>query len=162
RAGQAEADCLIALGLLGDASAIATLLAYLTTHVAESASMALQLITGAQLYEEVFVPDEIDEDELFEDEQERFKQGQLPTRPDGQRFGTTITRLSQNPEDWQKWWTDNKGRFDPRIRYRNGQPYSPACLLENLEAERSRHMIRQLAYEELVIRYGVDFPFETD
>ena len=31
RAGQAEADCLIALGLLGDASAIATLLAYLTT-----------------------------------------------------------------------------------------------------------------------------------
>ena len=83
-------------------------------------------------------------------------------RPDGQPFGTTITRLSQNPEDWQKWWTENRGRFDPRIRYRNGKPFSPACLLENLESERSRHKVRQLAYEELVIRYGVDFPFETD
>jgi uncharacterized protein (TIGR02270 family) len=162
RAGQAEADCLIALGLLGEASAIATLLAYLPTQVAASAAMALQLITGAQLYEEVFVPDEIDEDELFEEERERFKQGQLLTRPDGQPFGTTITRLSQNPEDWQKWWTDNRGRFDPRIRYRTGKPFSPACLLETLESERSRHKIRQLAYEELVIRYGLDFPFETD
>jgi uncharacterized protein (TIGR02270 family) len=162
-AGRAEADCLIALGLLGDASAIATLCTYLTTQSADSAAIALQLITGAQLYEEVFVPDEVDEDELFEEERERFKQqGQLPTRPDGQPFGTTITRLSQNPADWQKWWTDNRGRFDPRIRYRNGKPYSPACLLENLESERSRHKIRQLAYEELVIRYGVDFPFETD
>jgi hypothetical protein len=162
RAGQAEADCLIALGLLGDASAIATLCTYLTTQSADSAAMALQLITGAQLYEEIFVPDEIDEDELFEEERERFKQGQLPTRPDGQPFGTTITRLSQNPADWQRWWTDNGRRFDLRIRYRNGKPFSPACLLETLESERSRHKARQLAYEELVIRYGVDFPFETE
>jgi hypothetical protein len=124
--------------------------------------MALQLITGAQLYEEVFIPDAIDEDELFEEERERFRQGQIPTRPDGQPFGTTVTRLSQNPEDWQKWWTENRGRFDPRIRYRNGKPYSPACLLENLQSDRSRRKIRQLAYEELVIRYGIDFPFETD
>jgi uncharacterized protein (TIGR02270 family) len=162
RAGQAEANCLIALGLLGDVSAIATLCAYLTTQSADSAAMALQLITGAQLYEEVFVPDEIDEDELFEEERERLKEGQVPTRPDGQPFGTTVTRLSQNPADWQKWWADNRGRFDPRIRYRNGKPFSPACLLENLESERSPHKVRQLAYEELVIRYGVDFPFETD
>jgi uncharacterized protein (TIGR02270 family) len=162
RDGQAEADCLIALGLLGDISAIATLLASLTTQVADSAAMALQLITGARLYEEVFVPDEIDEDELFEGELEQLKQGQVPTRPDGQPFGTTITRLSQNPAQWQQWWTAHRERFDPNMRYRNGKPYSPVCLLENLESEQSPHSVRQFAYEEFVIRYGVDFPFEVD
>jgi hypothetical protein len=131
-------------------------------ELAESAAMSLNLITGAEIYEEVFIPEEIDEDELFEEELEKFKQGQVPTRPDGQPFGITITRLSQKPEDWQKWWAENKSRFDPGIRYRNGKPYSPACLLENLESEKSPRQVRQLAYEELVIRYGIDFPFETD
>jgi uncharacterized protein (TIGR02270 family) len=161
--GKAEADRLIALGLLGDISAIPILFTQLAyADVAESAALALQLITGAQLYEEAFVPDEIDEDELFEEEREKLQQGQIPTRPDGRPFGTTITRLSLKPEDWQKWWTENRRRFDPNIRYRHGKPYSPACLLETLESEHSRHQVRQLAYEELVIRYSVDFPFETD
>lgn len=160
---KASADCLTALGLLGDISAMDTLLFNLAhNELAESAAMSLNLITGAEIYEEVFIPEEIDEDELFEEELEKFKQGQVPTRPDGQPFGITITRLSQKPEDWQKWWAENKSRFDPGIRYRNGKPYSPACLLENLESEKSPRQVRQLAYEELVIRYGIDFPFETD
>jgi uncharacterized protein (TIGR02270 family) len=161
--GKTSADCLTALGLLGDISPIEPLLNHLTNaELAESAATVLNLITGAEIYEEVFIPEEIDEDELFEEELEKFKQGQVPTRPDGQPFGTTITRLSQKPEDWQKWWAENKSRFDTGIRYRNGKPYSPACLLENLESEKSPCQVRQLAYEELVIRYGIDFPFETD
>lgn len=163
KAGNAEGECLIALGLLGDISAIFTLAANIARQeLAQTAATALNLITGAELYEEVFIPEEIDEDELFEEELEKFKQGQIPTRPDGQPFGITITRLSQKPEDWQKWWAENKSRFNIGIRYRNGKPYSPACLLENLESEKSPRQVRQLAYEELVIRYGVDFPFETD
>ncbi|MEW6381917.1 MAG: HEAT repeat domain-containing protein [bacterium] len=163
RTGQTGADCLIGLGLLGDISALPTLLVYLGhPEAAESAALALHLITGAQLYEEVFVPDEIDPDELFEGELENLSQGKVPTRPDGKPFGTTITRISLNPEVWQKWWTQNRSRFSPQIRYRNGQPYSPACLLANLESEQSPHKIRQFAYEELVIRYGLDLPFETD
>jgi uncharacterized protein (TIGR02270 family) len=163
KAGNAEGDCLIALGLLGDIPAISTLVANLARQeLARTAAAALNLITGAELYEEAFIPEEIDEDELFEEELEKFKQGQVPARPDGQPLGTTITRLSQKPEDWQKWWAENKSRFDPGIRYRNGKPYSPACLLENLESEKSPRQVRQLAYEELVIRYGIDFPFETD
>jgi len=163
RAGNAEGDCLMALGLLGDVSAVDTLVAHLTNEdLAKAAATALNLITGAELYEEVFIPEEIDEDELFEEELEKFKQGEVPTRPDGEPFGTTITRLSQKPEDWQGWWTENKSGFNPGIRYRNGKPYSPACLLENLESEKSPHKVRQLACEELVIRYGIDFPFETD
>lgn len=158
-----SADCLISLGLLGDITLIDMLLPHLANDkLAESAATALNLITGAELYEEVFIPEVIDEDELFEEELEDFKKGKVPTRPDGTPFGTTIKRLSQKPEDWQKWWTENKKRFTPNMRYRNGKPYSPTSLLENLESEKSPNKVRKLAHEELVIRYGIDLPFETD
>lgn len=159
---QPATDCLIALGLLGHASAIDILLKHLNdTELAEAAARALNLITGAELYEEVFTPEEIDEDELFDEELEKLKRGE-PLYPPGQEPGTTITRLSEKTDDWHEWWAVNKLRFDPKLRYRNGKPYSPACLLENLESEKSPAQVRQLAYEELVIRYGIDFPFETD
>jgi len=155
-------DCLLALGLLGEVSVVDTLLTQLANNeLAEPAAQALNLIIGAEIYEEVFIPEPIDEDELFEEELEKLKRGE-PLYPPGQEPGTIINRLSQRPEDWQKWWTANKSRFDPKIRYRNGKPYSPACLLENLESEKSPRQVRQLAYEELVIRYGADFLFETD
>jgi len=159
---EASADCLIALGLLGDISAVDTLLSNLgNTDLAESAAIAFNLITGAGIYEEVFIPEEIDEDELFEEELEKLKRGES-LYPPGEEPGITITRISQKPENWQKWWAENKSHFNPAIRYRNGKPYSPACLLENLESEKSPRIIRQMAYEEFVIRYGIDFPFETD
>lgn len=159
----AHADCLTALGLLGDTSAIDVLLSKLDNkELAESAAIGLNLITGADLYEEAFIPEEMEEDELFEEELEDFRNGKKPVRPDGQPYGITITRLSQNRGDWQNWWSKNKSRLSPQIRYRNGKPYSPACLLENLESEKSPNRIRRLAYEELVIRHGIDFPFEVD
>ena len=159
---KASTDCMIALGLLGNISAVDTLLSDLgNADLAESAAMAFNLITGAGIYEEVFIPEEIDEEELFEEELEKLKRGES-LYPPGEEPGTTITRLSQKPEDWQKWWAENKSHFNPDIRYRNGKPYSPACLLENLQSEKSPRLVRQMAYEELVIRYGIDFPFETD
>ncbi len=160
--GNATPDSIMAIGLLGDITIIDTLLPNLNNpELTETTAMALNLITGAEIYEDVFIPEEIDEDELFEDEIEKLKRGES-LYPSGEEPGTTITRFSQNPQDWQKWWTENKSRFNPAIRYRNGKPYSPACLLENLESEKSPRIIRQLAYEELVIRYDIDFPFETD
>jgi len=156
-------NCLTALGLLGDISAIDILISRLADKkLAASAATALNLITGADIYEEAFIPEEVDEDELFEEELKQYKQGKSPTRPDGKPFGSTITRLSEKPEDWQKWWKVNKSRFDANVRYRNGKPYSHECLLENLSSEKSPHRVRQLAYEELVIRYNADFHFESD
>jgi uncharacterized protein (TIGR02270 family) len=155
-------DSLLALGLLGEISVVDSLLSHIPkAEAAESAAMALNLITGAELYEEVFIPEKIDEDELFEEEVEKLKRGE-PLYPPGKEPGITITRLSQKPEEWTKWWSENKSRFRPNVRYRNGKPYSPACLLENLESEKSRRIVRDLAYEELVIRYGLEYPFETD
>ncbi|HIF59885.1 MAG TPA: hypothetical protein EYQ26_10440 [Rhodospirillales bacterium] len=161
---KATHDCLIALGLLGDLAAVYPLVAQLENeNCVGSAATALQLITGAELNEEVFIAEEIDEDELFEEELKAYKEeGKVPLRPEGEPFGTTEIRVSQDPEVWTQWLTENAGNFKRELRYRNGKPYSPVCLLENLQSERFVYHIRQLAYQELVIRYGMDIPFEAD
>ncbi|WHZ21852.1 MAG: hypothetical protein OJF47_000964 [Nitrospira sp.] len=159
----ADRNVLLGLGLLGDMAAVEVLQSYLSNaDLGESAALALNLITGAQLYEQVFIPELVDEDELFDEERGTLKQGEPFMRPDGRPYGSTVTRLSLKLEAWQRWWSANKLRFDPNLRYRNGKPYSPARLLENLVSEQSPRQVRQLAYEEFVIRYAVDFPFETD
>ncbi len=156
-------NCLIGLGLLGDIAAIEPFLKHLADpQLSESAALGLNLITGAELYEEVFVPDEAEEDELFPAEVENFRQGRLPARSDGKPFGANITRLSRNGETWRVWWSQNRARFNPAVRYRSGKPLGPKSLLENLMYYKTPYKLRQLAYEELVIRYGQDFPFEAD
>jgi uncharacterized protein (TIGR02270 family) len=162
--GGANNDCLIALGLLGHLSAVVALYSSLEdVDLARSAATGLYLITGAEIYEEVYVPEEIDEDELFEEELEAYrKEGKVPTKPDGEPFGENIRRLSQNPKDWKKWLRENKSRFNPNYRYRLGKLYSPASLLETLLSETSPYRARQLSIEEFKIRYGADFPIEAD
>lgn len=162
RQGNINTNSLLAIGLLGDISCINILLENLSNPVfAESAALALNLVTGADIYEDVFIPEEIDEDELFEEELEKLKKGEALYSP-GEEPGSTLNRLSQNPDSWQNWWQQNSSRFNKGVRYRNGKPCSPACLLENMQSERSPRIIRQYACEEFVIRYGVDFPFETE
>ncbi|MBU1169042.1 MAG: hypothetical protein KKD44_05700 [Proteobacteria bacterium] len=153
-------DHVIAIGLLGNIASIHELIDCLENpDLAESAALALNLITGAQLTEEVFVPDDIDPDDLFDDERELWEKGLL--YPKGKEPGVMINRLSRNSDDWIQWWKKKQRRFNHRIRYRNGKPYSPACLLDNMTSKDSPEMIRKLAHEELVIRYGIDIPFET-
>lgn len=160
----ADADCLIAIGLLGDISAAALLHAYLSNEVlASAAAIGLQLISGANLYEEVFIPDEIDEDELLEEELKVYKEeGKIPLKPDGQPFGENVRRLSQNPHAWKEWFFENKAMFKPNYRFRNGKLYSPNSLLETLESEHTPNKIRQFIIEEFKIRYNADFHIETD
>ena len=43
-----------------------------------------------------------------------------------------------------------------------GRPYAPATLVELIAAEYTPHRVRHLAFEELVIRYNLDFPFDTE
>ncbi len=155
-------DIALALGVLGDLRAILPLIQRLEDDsVAGSVALALNLITGAGLYEEVFVPDEVDPDELLDHEIEKLDRGES-LYPPGQVPGTTIERLSQDAATWQQWWQDNLGRFRTGIRYRNGRPFTPDCLLDNLRDERSPYFVRQTAYEELVVRYKIDVHFETD
>ena len=156
-------DCLTALGLLGDPVSIPLLISWLAEPAfAAAAATALQCVTGSGLHETVFVPDEIEEDELFESEREQLKQGKTPDRGDGRPFGSTVTRVSQKPEDWNRWWLTNATQFTPGVRYRNGGLFSPGRLIEMLTAERTPHQLRRYCSDELAIRYQSDFGLETD
>ncbi len=155
-------DSVLALGLSGDVEVVETLLAYVTeADTAGVAARALNLITGAEIYEDVFIPEKMDEEEMFPEEIEDLRQGRYPTRPDGKPYGENITRLSQNPADWEAWWAANSSLFSSGSRYRFGKPFTPVSLLETLQRESTPSAIRQLAYDELVIRYGLNLPFET-
>ncbi|HWF60219.1 MAG TPA: FHA domain-containing protein [Nitrospira sp.] len=158
-----ETDSLIALGIMGEITAVPILLSYLADEaMAPAAALGLNLITGAELYEKVFIPEVMDEDELFDEEKEQVKKGQPVLRPDGKPYGENVVRLSQKPEEWKTWWMANQNRFSRGLRYRSGVPVTPAVLVDNLAFPKTPRKIRQLAYEELVIRYGADIPFETD
>ncbi len=155
-----SAGGIIALGLLGESASVPLLLSLQErTQFCGPAALALQALTGAALIETVFVPDEVEEDELFEAEKEQLKP---LTRGDGRPFGANVTRLSQNPKSWNDWWRAHKDQFVPGVRYRNGGPASPGRLVDMLTAESTPHQLRQYCCEELAIRYGNDFGLETD
>lgn len=156
-----DKDYILSVGLIGNIAAVPMLITFLLTEdTAENASIALNLITGANLFEELFIPDEIDEEMLYENELEKYRNGELYAP--GEEPGETITRLSQNPGFWEQWWEENKDFFSSEINYRNGKPCSPNCLLENLISENSINAVRKLAYQELTVRYGVDVNFDVE
>jgi hypothetical protein len=157
-----SAETLLTLGLLGRPSAVERIIPH-TAHeeLGKYASSALQLITGRNLFETVFIPDKIDLDVLTEEEQARFHQGE-PVYGEGKTPGDTVERISKDPCQWQRFWDENRFRFNPKIPYRLGKPYSPIAPLNTLLSPHFASFVRALAYEETVIRHGVNLVFETD
>jgi len=154
---KANKEQVIATGLIGNIEQIPDLIAWLDDpELSKSAALALNLITGAGLQEE---PNkEVDQDALFDDEIAELKHGGIiPV----ETHKPSSDRLAQNPSSWTHWWNSNKNNYNPAIRYRNGAPYSPMGLIQTMESDANPDIIRSLAYEELVIRYGIDIPFET-
>lgn len=158
-----QPDCISAIGLLGEPATIELLFSALEKpETASAAASALYCITGAALSETAFIPDEVDEDELFESERVQLRQGKHLDRGDGRPFGANVTRLSQKLEDWTRWWHTNCVRFAPGIRYRNGTAMSPEALLQMLACEKTPPALRAYCSEEMVTNYGTDIGFETD
>ncbi|MFA6012433.1 MAG: hypothetical protein WC799_20755 [Desulfobacteraceae bacterium] len=152
-------DHILAVGLAGDATVVPDLLSLLEIReLAESTALSMNLITGADLKEEIFIEDEIDEDSLMDDEKKALADGTL--FPDGQRPGENVVRLSQNPDHWISWWNKEQGAFKDDLRYRNGKPISPSCLLESLSSEKTPTFIRVFTVTELSVRYGISVPFD--
>ena len=155
-------QALLALGLLGNPDTIDVCIQCLDfSDFAEQAAMALQLITGADLYEDVFVPEEIDPDDLFADELEKYQKGE-PVYPPGEEPGETISKVVQDPETWKQWYSEHKDQFLPDQRYRYGQAISIRSLLEALKSPKTPHLIRTLIVEELAIQYGIDVKIERN
>ncbi|NOY73492.1 MAG: hypothetical protein GXP14_14190 [Gammaproteobacteria bacterium] len=163
RQGKADADCLIALGLTGVVGAISFLLNYLKhPDYANSAAWGLQLISGASLYEDIHVADEVEEADLFDHELEDFKNGKLPKNVDGLNFGDQKHQLTIKQDIWLKWFQDNESRFTADMRYRNGEAYTPSAILNVLVDFQTPYKIRKLIYDELIIRYNLDVFLAVD
>lgn len=154
---------ILALGLLGSIAAIDGLLYFLADPAAApSAAIAINLLTGANLREEIFIPETPEEDELFEEELDTFRAGKPVPNPNGNPAGEYVIRLCQDQATWQQWWQNHGSRFESGTRYRNGVPFTPACLVDNLREEHSPNLIRVLAHFECRIRYGFHVPFEPE
>jgi uncharacterized protein (TIGR02270 family) len=155
-------DLLLALGFLGDISSIPILLDnLLDAKSGGSAAIALNLITGANLYDEAFIPEDLDEDTLFEEEIKKAQRGE-PLTEDDDPPGTYISQPSRNIDAWNNWWKANSKSFGRSTSYRNGKPFSHACIIENLLSENSPHIVREMAHEEWVIKSGNSLHFEVD
>ncbi|SCY20774.1 hypothetical protein [Desulfoluna spongiiphila] len=153
-------DVLFAMGLLGDVEAVPFLIRALDYgEQAEAAALSLYVMTGAPLYETVFIPEAVDEDLLFDAEKEKLARGES-LWPPGKEPGETVTRLAREGGRWSSWWQDHADRFDSARRYRNGRLCTPNCLIENLGSESVPATVREAAYDELAIRYNVDFSFD--
>lgn len=161
--GIADADAVLALGLLGDLAAVAPLLALLENEeVAVPAAVALNTITGAELAARVFVPDDVDPEELQGEEREAYdRDGTLPMRL-GEPYGSWERRPLLDKAGWRSWLEENKHRFNRSFRWRMGKPHGPEALLECLKSATSPYAVRSATYDELVVRYGLDVPFEVD
>lgn len=157
-------DVLIALGMLGELRSVSTIFDSLANKDrAMAAAIALQTITGAALIEQVFVPDEVDPDELLPEERKKYEEtGEAPKRPDGKPYGANVTQLSTNPNTWKAWLTEHRAQFNPKLRYRHGKPIGPAASLEALQDEHTPNRVRALICEELVVRYRAPVALEID
>jgi hypothetical protein len=51
-----------------------------------------------------------------------------------------------------RWWTTHKSRFEPKTRYRFGEPYRAVQSLQELENPRARLDVRRLLATELRLR----------
>ncbi len=163
-AGQANVEEVLALGVLGFVPSWPVLYRALGhAPLAEAAATALQWSTGAGLQADVFVPEEVDEQALFKHELQAWQQyKQAPRRADGLPFGEVASQPVTDPAAWQQWFAANAGRFDSRLRYRDGQACTPWVLIEGLKSPHGDARLRRCAALELEIRYGCPVPFEVD
>jgi hypothetical protein len=100
---------------------------------------------------------------MFEDELAEFrKTGKRPGRGDGSPYVTIVRALSTDPAAWDAWLQANASRFRGDRRYRLGREYDPRVLLDCLVSERYPKSCRSFVGDELLVRYGIDVPFEPD
>lgn len=77
-----------------------------------------------------------------------------------------ITGRHENPEEsllrnrWIEWWARNGPDFQPGVRYRFGQLFSPELLIDRLANDDG--LVRRTSYDELVIGTGQRLPFDAE
>ncbi len=153
------------LGLEGEVSSLEPLLQILSSDNSDNfkngeAALALFIITGAELYEEHFIPEEIHEDELFEEELEKIARGETIHEPN-EVPGSTIRRITRDPKRWKNWISDKKDSFSGS-KLRLGKAYNIQSVIDSLKSDKLPHYVRNFITDELAINFNVESPFETD
>jgi hypothetical protein len=133
------------LGLHGDPVLWESLIAALgCPPMAAAAAEALFLLSGAELFEEVAVPSDPD----------------APAT--ARQQPRSLRRRTQSAAAWQSWRAAHAVRFQPGVRVRLGEPVTPAAVVATVRSERLPRATRAAAALELSLRYGIDWPFETE
>lgn len=132
------AEEIIAAGLFGEPSMVPRLLELLE-GTPEAAAAALYLVTGAPVFETVI--ETVEEDET------------LPNGEPDPRNRIEVNRLAHDPALWRQWWSAHGKAFVPGRRHRLGRLASPEVLAQTLQCFVLRRPVRQLAAEEVGLRY---------
>lgn len=144
-AGSAGAPLVQAIGMYGCPTSVPSLIAWLERPaLVDAAAAALDLITGGGARQEIV-------------QGSRTNEGDVS--PGGESDTTAAAKVSSDPAHWRNWWKTHSSSFNSGARYRNGKRFAPPCLLQNMETPNSPPSVRRSAYDELVIRYGLDVPF---
>lgn len=148
---QPTARLLRGLGRFGHVESLPALLAHLHHLDAElvaAAAEALERITGAGLREIIEEPWEV---ELPPEAADAVGALPIPMRK--------VERVITDPERWSAWLTGNARRFDGRLKYRAGVPFTPLQIVAELEAPATPLEAREEATLELALVTGLRFGF---
>lgn len=148
---EATAEEIVAAGLFGDPVVVSPLLGMLEGPQPEAVVQALHLVTGAALFETVLEP--VVEVDAMEP---------LPNGEPDPRDHVEVQRLSHDPEAWAQWWSEHASAFTAGRRYRLGQLASPEVLGATVHRFVLSRAVRQLAADEVGLRYGPQRDLDVD
>jgi hypothetical protein len=134
------------VGFLGQIEAVPDLIDCLRSsdlQLQETSADALQRLTGAELSIAVSQPVHSSEES---------------GTSDGLAESPTRTAADSDPQPWTRWWSRFGRHFDSRIRYRKGEPMTPATLLHDLATDPVDAAQRRQTFLELSILLGRGAP----
>jgi uncharacterized protein (TIGR02270 family) len=121
-----QADSIFALGFTGRVSAVEALLPLLgKKKLAPLAAEAIASITGLPIAKQFAKPPKPWSPESKDEEKD-------------EPFGPRADLPKPEPLAIEEWWRHERQKFDPRLRYFRGRPWSPDVLLKELETGPSR------------------------
>ena len=159
-----------AVGWAGLVDAVPMLIRLLESEEADvqlAAGAALERLLGAKMIESIEIqPEALDDTEMADPDPEargpRRTVAELVSDP---RFlppaGSTETLevASTDPSRWQAYWVEHGRRYDPVLRLRRGQAYSPYVSLHELDQLTLSPDDRCRLHHELAARTGKITPF---
>ncbi len=152
-----------AVGWAGLVDAVPSLIALLTSEeegVPLAAGAALDRMLGANLLQKIeVIPEAIEDVPVVDPDPDPPKErlAALVSEPrDLPPAGSseTLEVPSTDPEAWRAHWVEHGRRYDPKLRLRRGNPYSPSVSLYELDRLPLPQADRRRLHHELAARTG--------